>query len=321
MAVRSYPFLVIYGDEEFQLDRFVQQQKDLWRDRDVEVRDGDLITEEGLVTLLESRSVFDDTPRAVILDNAQELKLDKTFAEYVEGKNPKDISTILLAVVRAKELPAAWKPVAKKGWSDKRSKFKPWETELVVGRISEEAKELGLKLEKGVPELIHYCLGDNLRSTVNELRKLTYLVEPGSVVTKAQVSTVIAKDMPAEPYQVAEQAIAKRPKQAMNLASLVFSAMGETASVPIASALMREVEKMLVVRQMLDKGDPHNVIATAIGKHPYVFTKNILPLASRHTVPVLVGHMKNLCRLDGQVKGPARSKRTLVELAVLSIAS
>lgn len=320
MAVR-HTFLIIYGDEDFQLDRFIRRRKDQWKGRDIELRDGASITEESLVSLCRARSIFDESSRAIILDNAQELEPEKALLEYLDKRDPKDTSTVLLAVVRSRELPAAWKAFAKKGWSDKYQKYKPWETDLVIGRISEEAAELGLKLDKGVPEIIHFCLGDNLRATVNELGKLAYLVKPGTLVTQQLVTSVIAKDQPAEPYQVAEQAIAKRAKQAMNLSSLVYQYMGDGASVPITSALMRQVEKMLVVRQMLDKGDAHSVIAASLGMHEFACKKNVIPVAQKHTVPTLVGHMKSLCRLDGQVKGPARSKRTLVELAILSIAT
>jgi DNA polymerase III delta subunit len=55
--------------------------------------------------------------------------------------------------------------------------------------------------------------------------------------------------------------------------------------------------------------------------HEFACKTNLIPVAQKHTVKVLLGHMNQLCKLDAQVKGAARSKRTLVELAVLSLAA
>jgi DNA polymerase III delta subunit len=43
-------------------------------------------------------------------------------------------------------------------------------------------------------------------------------------------------------------------------------------------------------------------------------------MVKRHNQSALIGSMKKLRKLDEDVKGSSRSKRTLVELAILSIA-
>jgi DNA polymerase III delta subunit len=321
MAKSTGPFVVVYGDEDFLLDRFVERRKTAWKSRYVRVRDGATIKESELVNLCETQTMFDEDGRVVILDNAQDLKTEKALEAYIAERDPKDMSCILLAVVRAKKLPAVWNEALKKGAQASYFKFRPWETQKVLDRIEEEAKSFNLKLDGGVPELIFRSLGDDLRTTVNELQKLSYIVGADGLVKKEHVSKVIAINVPVEAYQVADAAIAKNARQAMSTMSLVYKALGESSCVPVTSGLLRQVERTLVVRQMLDKGDDEKVIAVRFGVHEFVAKKTLIPIAQKHSVKALVGHMQKLCKLDAQVKGAARSKRTLVELAILSIAA
>lgn len=321
MARSSGPFIVAFGDEEFLLDRLIQGRKTAWKGRQITVLNGSTVTEERFISACETVSFFDDGGRAVILDNAQDMETSKELAAFLQRRDPKDTSVLVLIVLREKKMGSVWNDAVKKGTAVEYAKCKPWETEKVLSRYTDEAAVLGLKLDKGVVEAFHTYLGDNLRGAVNELKKLSYIVAPGEKITKAHVFSVIAPDRPAEAYEVADLALQKRLKDAMFKTSLVFTYLGEGAAVPITSGLMRQVERMLVARQMLDKGDGSAVLAVRFNVPEFVCKKNIIPVAQKHTVPVLLRHMQNLCKLDSQVKGAARSKRTLVELAVLSIAA
>jgi DNA polymerase III subunit delta len=316
---RSTPFIIAFGGENFLLDRALELGKS-WADRQISVLDGEDISDDELVSECESRS-FDGRDRVVVLDNAQAIKSTKALKVYVEQKDPQDDSTILVAVVRANSLPDVWEAAGKKGTVYLHEKYKPWKTAEITKRIVAEAKNLKLTLDEDVPALFLKVLGDNLRQTVNELRKLAHLVGEGEKVTKEHVSLVIAPVIPVEPYQVAEAAVAKNPRKAMNCLSLLYKNLGEGVSVPITGALMRQVERLLVAKQMVEKGDSVEVIAIRLNMPPYVCKTQTLPLLQKHTVATLRSQMKTLCRLDSLVKGPARSKRTHVELAVLSIAA
>jgi DNA polymerase III delta subunit len=324
MAKNSGPFIVVYGDEEFLQDRFVAGRRAAWKNRFVVMKDASEITEGGVVSLCETRSLFDDEDspgRAVIIDNAQDLKADKVLAEYVEGRDVKDFSTILMAVVRGTKIPPIWGAAAKKGVTLSYLKLRPWETQKCVDRITEEAVRLELKLDSGIADLIHKYLGDNLRATVNELVKLTYIVGPDRFVKKEHVVRVIAPNTDVEPRHVAEAALSKNKVLAANRLSRIFKLLGDGACVPIVSSCLYQIEKILVAKQMLDRGDAVTTIAQRFGMNEFACKINLIPIAQKHTVKVLLGHMNQLCKLDAQVKGAARSKRTLVELAVLSIAA
>jgi DNA polymerase III delta subunit len=83
---------------------------------------------------------------------------------------------------------------------------------------------------------------------------------------------------------------------------------------------MRQVEKTALIRSLLDKGVSETDIAVLVGMKEWPFKNVAAPIARKHDLKSLLKHMGQLCKLDADVKGPARSKRTLVELTMLSIA-
>lgn len=101
--------------------------------------------------------------------------------------------------------------------------------------------------------------------------------------------------------------------------SLLYQDMGDGAAVPIAISLMVQAEKLLVARQMLDEHKSVEEIASRYGMSPFGFKKNIMSTLLKHDVKHLLEHMQRLAKLDVEVKGMSQSKRTLVELAVLTI--
>lgn len=312
------PFIVAYGGEDYLLDRVITKAK-AWEGRTPILLDGEDVSEEDLISECESFS-FDGGPRVIVLDNANKMKTSKRLAAFIESKAADDVETVLVAIVRSDKLPAVWSKAAEKGKLQECPKFKPYEVAKITGRIVKEAKALNLELSPGMAELLLRALGNDLRKIANELNKLVFLVGRG-VVQKEHVLAVVAQTLPVEPYQVAEAALAKNAKKAMDTLSLAYRQLGEGASVPVVFSLMRQVEKLVVARNMLDLGDSPEIVATRLDMHAYAFKKNLLPLAQKHSVKSLLGHMKTLCELETQVKGSARSKRTLVELAVLSIAA
>jgi DNA polymerase III delta subunit len=187
--------------------------------------------------------------------------------------------------------------------------------------IEAEARRLDLKVKPDAIEFLLRHLGWDLSRIVNELSKCQLVVGPNRLVEKALLGGLIAPTNPAEPYQLAEYALAKQPRQAMILVSRLYKTLSEGAHVPIVSALMRQVEKVVAVRSLLDRCCSEEQIAEKTGINPYRCRLTFIPQAKKHTLEGLLGEMKALCELDLIVKGPAQSKRTQVELAVLSLAT
>ena len=312
------PFLVFFGDEDFSLDQEIASARNR-KDRVPVLLNGHKLADSDLVRTCEEIR-FDDAKRVVIVDDAQKVKGDSYLKEYLSNQDPSDKSTILMAVVRGPKLPAIWKRAAELGVSKEHKKLAPWQTGKAISRISAEAKTLGVRLEEGVPELIVRFTGMDLARHVGELKKLA-LVASGGVITKGDVRRIIQPAVPADPYLVAEAALLKDSRRALSLLSLVCLYLGDGAYVPVSSALIKQVEKLTTVRYLLDRGDTPEDIAGYLEMHPFRFQQTLLPQAKKHTLSSLLGQMEILCKLDSTVKGAARSKRTHIELALLSVST
>ncbi len=318
-ASSSKPFVVVYGGEDYLLDR-ERMRAASWAGRQVVTMDGEGLADHELVEVLRTNS-FDETPRVVILDEANQVKGDKAMKAYIKDKDEKDISTILVAIIRSDKLPDIWAQAAKKGNTIERPKFKDYDNNNeVVKWIGHEAKHAGIRLAKGVPEVLYEYVGHDLASLAGEIQKLVLLVGRANEATIEHLRLVLSPSPPAAAWQVAEAVADKDFRRAMNLLSTLYKSEGDDANIPIVYALMNQIEKLMNVRHMLDSKMSEEEMASALGMHPKRIKFGLLPKAQKHLMPDLVRHMKRLSLLDAGVKGSSRSKRTLVELAVLSIA-
>lgn len=312
------PFLVSYGPENFLLDREIERARN-WPKRDASLLDGDDIKEPELISRLEATSL--NGPQTVILDNAQKVKLGKTMKGFLDAHDKTDLSTILLAVVRADKLPAGWAQVGEKGEVSEARKFKPWQTDDVIRWIETEASALQVKLTPEVIKILLHFIEADLYRLSNEIRKLAIYVGPGGTVTKEHINLVLSPSRTATQFDVAEAVIAKNAAGAIDAFNVLYKNEGTNCFVPTTSAMMKTIERALIVRNCLDRGVDADGAAASVGmdakKYPY---KQLSEGARKHTSADLIRHMSRLCKLDVDVKGAASSKRTLVELAILAIA-
>lgn len=316
----SKPFVVVFGGEDYLLDRERMKAR-AWTGRQVVTLDGEGLHDHELVEVCRT-GTFDESLRVVVLDEANKVKGEKALKAYIKDKDEKDISTILVAIVRSDKLPEVWSQAAKKGRVIERPKFKTWDrNNEVVKWIKFEAERLGVRLGKGVDETLFALVGHDLGRLAGELQKLALLVGRGQEATLDNLRLVLSPSPSAEAWQVAEAVADKDFRRAMNLLSTLYKSEGDDANVPIAYALMKQIEKLMSARYMLDAKMTEDDMAGALGMHPFRFKNSLLPMVRKHTMPDLIRHMKKLALLDAGVKGSTRSKRTLVELTVLSIAS
>ena len=315
----ALPFIVCFGGEGYFLDRDIDRYRRT-PDRHVMLLDGDGMSDSELVSICMERG-FDDTPRMIIVDDAHRVKGDKALKAYIEEKSVTDTSTILVAIVRTEKLGEVWQKVGPKGRVNEYKKLKTWDdNNQVVSWIESEVKRVDRRLDPGVSDLLFRHTGGSLYKVANEIRKMCLVIPKGEKITTAHLALYIASAPAAEPHQVSDAAIEKDPVRAMNRLSVLYRTQGDEVIVPVVSMLSKAVERALVARRILDKGGSEDDIAAQIGVNPYII-KRLIPHYRKHPFPVLAKHMARLCKLDADVKGPARSKRTLVELTVLSIAS
>lgn len=312
------PFLVSFGGENLLLDRDMDRVR-AWRNRTYIHYDGHGMEDHEVVSLCETQR---DENQTVLIDNANKVKGNKALKAYIGSKSVKDMSTVLVGIVRSDKLPEIWATAGEKGKVYERRALKSWDSGRdYVKWCQAEAVRLGVKFDKGIDQLFYNYIGPDLYRLSNELRKCARLVGPAGKITKERLALVISPSPQSDPFQVAEAAIAKDARKAMNAFSILFKNEGDKACVPVTAALMKQVEKTLLIRRLHDGGVDEDEIALAVGMKVWPLRNFALPVARKHDARKLSLHMRRLCKLDADVKGPARSKRTLVELTVLAIAS
>ena len=317
---KASPYVISHGTDDYYLDQDRDRAKRGFANRDCVVLDGNDVADHEVVSVCETRS-FDGNDRVVVLDNAEKVKDKGALSAYIKGKDPADLSVILVVIIRKMVIPEVWRSASTKSNTATHKKLKPYETDKLIRAIEHEAGQIKLKLGKSVPSALLRYLGDDLRVVVKELHKLTWLVGSDGVVTMDHLRLVLAIQQPAEPWQVGDAVIDKNVRRAMELVSLLYRYMGDGVSVPITHSLMKQVERAIIARRMIDQGDAPKVIAGRLGMSPNACEYHFLPKVKRHSFEHLRQQMKTLCRLDAAVKGSARSKRTQVELAILSVAA
>lgn len=312
-------FNVFYGEEGYLLDRELRGAVK-WPDRHVHLLDGADTTEDAIVEAMGDLPLDENSGTIVVVDNAEEVKVSSGLIAYARRRNPKDRSSLLVAICRTAQLSKGWSEVAASGRAVEYARFKPWEKEKIKDRLLSEVELLGLTLEEGAFDLLFTLHGEQTSCMVNELRKATYLVENGAAISRDTVLSICARRYSVAPWDVAEAAFAKDSKRALRAVSMLFQDRGEETLVPVVASMMKQLERLVVLRNLLDQQQTPEAMGAALGIHPFRVKKD-LPTVRKHTVPQLLEQMKNLCELEAQIKGAAPAKRTLVELAVLSLAA
>jgi DNA polymerase-3 subunit delta len=312
-------FSVFYGEESYLLDRELSRALK-WPDRVVTSLDGGEATEDAVISALQDLPLEEERGVVVVLDNADKVKIGAGLLAYADQRDPKDRSALLVAVCRSSHLSKGWSELARRGRAVEHPKFKPWEKNKIKERLFKETAALGFSLEEPAFDVLFTIYGDQMGSMINSIRKVSLLLEKGKAISKDLVLSLCSQRYAVAPWDVSDAAMAKDSKRALRKASMLFQEQGDEALVPIVASMMKKLEQTVLIRALLDRGQSPEAIGTALGIHAYRIQKE-LPSVKKHTVPQLLEQMKKICELEVQIKGAAPSKRTLVELAVLSLAA
>ncbi len=322
---RSLPFYISYGEEDLFLDRDLARARQ-FPGREVTVLDGAGLTDHDLVSCLETMTIDYGDPtasslRAVVVDDAQKIKGDKVLKKYIQDKVSEDDSVVLVVAIRSEKLPALWAEAGKKGKVENRKKLKTYDSNNeVIGWIQDEARRLGVLTEDKIAALIYEYVGQDLYRLSNELQKLTLLAGKGNAITVEHLRLTLSLSATAEPYQVADHASGKNVRRALDTLSLLYKNGSDDPSIPTTNSLMKAVERLLVARSLLDRGASEDDVAARLAMNVWRCKSYFLPQVRLHTAGALKEAMVRLCGVDMQMKTSAASRRTALELMVLSLA-
>lgn len=319
-------FIVVCGDNDYAIDRDIEQAGRVKR-RVIKLN-GDGMTEGDLV---EQCCTYGE-PITVILDNAEAVKVPKAkpkktkkveedvspFRRFIESRDSSDQMLSLVAVVRGGgKLPDIWELVAEKGVKYQRSLPKPWEDNAYTDFIAKEAFRHKISIDPKAVKLLHLYAGNDFYQLSNEVRKLSLYIDQGTI-TPEHVALVTTRTPRAEPHTIATATLSKERKKAFDLFSIFYSNEGDQGCIGLTVSLMSQVERLVEIKSLQAQSLSSQDIASLMKIKQYPYDTQWAPMASKHDLPSLVGHMGQLAKLDSYVK-LGHSKRTMMELTMLSI--
>lgn len=202
---------------------------------------------------------------------------------------------------------------ASKGPFDKGDAQADNQVALAVERL----KALGVKCERGVPEVIVGRVGQSTRLVLGECEKLATYVGPGGTIKEADVHLLVPTFGEGDFFEPIE-ALAARDL-AWGLASLDRYFFNEDSSRPLLSALQNRLRLLIQIRCLVDSGDfrvseaglPKGQFEAASGRHGPTFGSAAKSSANLFS--------QNAWYVSNKV-APAAARYTLAELVDLQLA-
>lgn len=186
-----------------------------------------------------------------------------------------------------------------------------------VALAAERFKALGVKYERGVPEVIVGRVGQSTRLVLGECDKLATYVGPGGTVKEADVHLLVPTFGEGDFFEPIEALAARDLKWGLESLDRYF--FNEDSSRPLLAALQNRLRLLIQIRCLVDSGDfrvseaglPKGQFEAASGRHGPTFGSAAKSSANLFS--------QNAWYVSNKV-APAAARYTLAELVDLQLA-
>lgn len=186
-----------------------------------------------------------------------------------------------------------------------------------VALAAERFKALGVKYERGVPEVIVGRVGQSTRLVLGECDKLATYVGPGGTVKEADVHLLVPTFGEGDFFEPIEALAARDLKWGLESLDRYF--FNEDSSRPLLAALQNRLRLLVQIRCLVDSGDfrvseaglPKGQFEAASGRHGPTFGSAAKSSANLFS--------QNAWYVSNKV-APAAARYTLAELVDLQLA-
>ena len=187
--------------------------------------------------------------------------------------------------------------------------------------ISERAVSRGIKLERGVAELLRSYMGSDLYRLANELEKLAAYAGEGQPVTSRMVEELTAEAQEIKVWELTDALAGRNLPLALRQLNRMrnettLNRAGFTRQV--FSMISKQIYDLVRIRDMYTSRKTNGEIAQAIGMHPFRVEKTI-PLARKFTADHLDRLYSRLTELDWADKTGRADLTTQLDLLIVEI--
>jgi DNA polymerase-3 subunit delta len=191
------------------------------------------------------------------------------------------------------------------------------QAESQVALAVERFKALGVKVERGVPEVIVGRVGQSTRLVLGECEKLATYAGPGGTVKESDVHLLVPTFGEGDFFEPIEALAARDIKWGLESLDRYF--FNEDSSRPLLSALQNRLRLLIQIRCLADSGDfrvsdaglPKGQFEAASGRHGPTFGSAAKSSANLFS--------QNAWYVSNKV-APAAARYTLAELVDLQLA-
>ena len=186
-----------------------------------------------------------------------------------------------------------------------------------VAMVVERLKALGVKAERGVPEVLVGRVGQSTRLVLGECEKLATYAGPGGTIKEADVHLLVPTFGEGDFFEPIEALAARDLKWGLESLDRYF--FNEDSSRPLLSALQNRLRLLIQIRCLADSGDfrltdaglPKGQFEAASGRHGPTFGSAAKSSANLFS--------QNAWYVSNKV-APAAARYTLAELVDLQLA-
>lgn len=181
------------------------------------------------------------------------------------------------------------------------------------------AKILREEKKKITEETAIYFLdkvGDDMKNISTELEKLICYCMDKEVIEKADVDAICTTNVANHIFEMVAAIADKKPKYALtlyyDLLALKEQPMG------ILALISKNMNNLLKLKQLKNKGYDNKGIAEKLGMHPYAVSKN-LPQAAKFSEEELKNAVKKCVEADEAIKTGKLKDTISVEMLILTV--
>ncbi len=181
--------------------------------------------------------------------------------------------------------------------------------------VMREFEKNGAKINNDALDLLISFVKNDLWRISNEINKLSNY-KKGSVVKKDDVETLVKPDIENDIFRTIEAIASKNKKQALNLLHKHLD-KGE-APLYLLSMIAYQFRNLLILKELIEKRLPYQVIAKKSGLHPFVVQKTYYACGQFSSSQLKKIYQK-IFQIDSDIKTGKIDTETALDLLLAEI--
>ena len=261
---------------------------------------------------LKSNSIFDDK-KLIILQNAfSDKKFQEDFLEDFKKINEAKDIVVVYENDKVDERTKFFKIFKKEA--------KCQEFDFLAGAqlnkwVSQEFEKYGSKIDTQAQNTLLNFVGNNLWQLGNEIKKLAFF-KNGQLIKNEDVDLQIKSKIENDIFKTIES-LANRDKK-QSLVYLHEHLENGDNELYILSMIAYQFRNLLIVKELIDKQEPYNVVAKKSGLHPFVVQKTFY-LCSKFSMEQLKKIYQKIFQIDSDIKMGRIDSELALELLIAQI--